>query len=254
VRDPLAQASGGLSRQLDTLEIPLERLDRIREPLGVTLNDLLLAAVTGMLAAYHRERGVSVRALRCLVPMNLRGRDARDELGNRVGLISVWLPLAERNPARRLRALERQTRTAKRDRRGAASPFLMEAVALLPGVAFRWLARHSLGRVNAVCTNIRGPHEACQLAGQRVSGLFPFAPVVEGTPLAVAALSYAGMLEVGIDTDRECIRDPERIGELLEAELEAYAALSSRRASTAASARRRCAGPGPHPAAQDAAH
>jgi diacylglycerol O-acyltransferase len=237
VHDPLAEGGSGLSRRLETIEVPLERVEQTATRLGATLNDLLLAVLAGTQGAYHRERGVSVRALRCLVPMNLRSGDERHQLGNRLGLFNVWLPVAERDRGRRLRAIERQTRAAKRDRRGDAAKFLVDAAMLLPGPAFRWLARQSLGRVNTVCTNIHGPREICHLAGRRVRALFPFAPVVEGTPLVIAALSYAGKLAIGIDTDQECIPDPERIRALLEAELAGYAAFASGRSAPKARAR-----------------
>lgn len=46
-RDPLAVEGSGLSRRLDVAEVPLGRLKKIKEPLGVSLNDLVLAALAG---------------------------------------------------------------------------------------------------------------------------------------------------------------------------------------------------------------
>ncbi len=231
IEDPLARGGSGLSRRLDTLELPLERLRKIKAPLGATLNDLVLTALAGTLGAYYRERRVRVSELSCMVPMNLRGRDERDTLGNRVGTFQIMLPLRESRPERRLARIARQTGDAKRDRRGAAAPFLAQPLGLLPGLAFRWLAREALSRVNVCCTNVPGPAERRYLAGATVDGLFPFVSVVEGMPLAVALLSYAGRLEIGIDTDPEAIPDAHRIAELFEQsldELEALAQASGR--------------------------
>jgi WS/DGAT/MGAT family acyltransferase len=220
VRDPLAVPGSGLSRRLDVAELPLERLRKIKGQLGVTLNDLVLAALAGALHAYHRERRVRADVLSCMVPMNLRGRDERDALGNRVGMFRIALPVGEGNPASRLAAIAEQTRAAKADRRGAAAPLLVEALALVPGPALRWIARRSLGRVNVACTNVPGVAEPRWMAGARVASIFPFASVVEGTPLVIALLSYADRMEVGIDTDPEAIPDPERIGTLFAAALD----------------------------------
>jgi diacylglycerol O-acyltransferase / wax synthase len=219
VRDPLAEACGGLSRRFDIMRIPLARLQAIKEPLGVTINDVVLAMLAGTLGAYHRERGIRIDTLNCMVPMNLRSRDERDALGNRVGTFVVRLPVGERPAARRLEIVTRQTRAAKSDRRGAASPMLLQAVSLLPGFAFRWIARQSLGKVNVACTNVPGVPEPRYMAGARVDALYPFASVVEGTPLVVALLSYAGVMHVGIDTDPEAIPDPERLHALFDAGL-----------------------------------
>jgi WS/DGAT/MGAT family acyltransferase len=220
--DPLAVPGSGLSRRLDVAEIPLERLRAIKSAFDVTLNDLVLAALAGAVGAYHRERRVHADALACLVPMNLRGSDEREALGNRVGMFRIALPVGERDAQRRLARIVEQTRAAKSDRRAAAAPLLVEALALLPGPAMRWIAQRSLGRVNVACTNVPGVAEPRALAGVAIESIFPFASVVEGTPLVVALLSYAGRMEIGVDTDPEAIPDPQRVTELFEAALREY--------------------------------
>jgi WS/DGAT/MGAT family acyltransferase len=215
IRDPLAASSSGLSRRLDVMDVPLERLRKIKAPLGVTINDVVLTVLAGALGRYHRERRVRARELHCMVPMNLRGRDERDALGNRVGVFGIVLPIAEKDPARRLERIVTQTRAAKSDRRGAAAPLFVQAATLLPGGVFRWMARRSLGRVNVACTNVPGVREPRWIGEAKVEAIYPFASVVEGTPLVMALLSYAGTMDIGIDTDPEAIPDPHRIAELL---------------------------------------
>ena len=85
----------------------------------------------------------------------------------------------------------------------------------------------SLGRVNIACTNVPSIGEPRRMAGTMVEAIYPFASVVEGTPLVVAMLSYAGRMDVGIDTDPEAIPDPHRIAELFEDELAAYERISN---------------------------
>jgi WS/DGAT/MGAT family acyltransferase len=228
IRDPLAASSSGLSRRLDVMELSLERLRKLKAPLGVTLNDVVLTALAGALGRYHRERRVRVEALHCMVPMNLRGRDEHDALGNRVGVFGIVLPVAEKSTARRLERIVAQTRAAKSDRRGAAAPLFVQAATLLPGGAFRWMARRSLGRVNVACTNVPGVKEGRWIGEARVEAIFPFASVVEGTPLVMALLSYAGRMDVGIDTDPEAIPDPHRILELFAEALDDLEGLSKR--------------------------
>jgi WS/DGAT/MGAT family acyltransferase len=227
VRDPLAEGSPGISRRLDVMDLPIERLRKIKAPLGVTLNDVVLAALASTLRAYHRERRTHVERLNCMVPMNLRGRGEREALGNRVGTFNIVLPLGEARPERRLERIVEQTRAAKSDKRGAAMPFLAEGMRWLPGGALRFIARRNLGRYNVACTNVPGVAERRYLAGARVDAIYPFASPVEGTPLVMALLSYAGALHVGIDTDPEAIPDPHRIAELFEAGLAELEALGA---------------------------
>jgi WS/DGAT/MGAT family acyltransferase len=220
VRDPLAVQGSGLSRRLDVAEIPLERLRKIKAALGVSINDVVLAALAGALRAYHQERHVHARELVCMVPMNLRSRDEHDTLGNRVGMFNILLPVGEPRVERRLARVVEQTRAAKANRRGAAAPFLVEGLTLLPGAALRWVARRAIGRVNVACTNVPGVGEPRWMAGARVDAIYPFASVLEGTPLVMALLSYAGRMQIGIDTDPEAIPDPHRITALFEEALE----------------------------------
>lgn len=225
-RDPLSRGSAGISRRFDVLDLSLEQLRKLRAPLDATINDLVLAALAGALAAYYGERGLSLQRLKCMVPMNLRGRDERDTMGNRVGMFNVQLPVGDEPPEERLRLIREQTRAAKQDQRGAAGPLLVEMLTALPGGVFRWLARGAIGQVNVSCTNVPGVRRPRYMAGARVEAIYPFASVVEGTPLVMALLSYAGTLHVGIDTDPEAIPDPQRIAELFQASLETLQALA----------------------------
>ena len=97
---------------------------------------------------------------------------------------------------------------------------------VLPGAVLRLFARGAVGRVNVACTNVPGTRHPRWMAGARIESIHPFASVVEGTPLVMALLSYAGKMEIGIDTDPEAIPDPHRIAALFGAaqdELEALA-------------------------------
>jgi WS/DGAT/MGAT family acyltransferase len=224
--DPLAVPTSGLARRLDVMDLSLARLRKIKAPLGVTLNDLVLAVLTGAIAGYHRERRIHCERLNCLVPMNLRGKGERDTLGNRVGNFTVVLPVGERDRAKRLAHITAQTRAAKTDQRGASAPFLADLLALVPGPVLGFVARRSLGRINVACTNVPGLRERRHIGDAQVEAIYPFASVVEGTPVVVALLSYAGNLCVGIDTDPEAIPHPERIPELFAEELDAMEKLA----------------------------
>lgn len=234
IPDPLLRGStSGLSRRFDVMQVPIERLRRIKEPLGATLNDVVLAALAGCVHDYHRRRRVRTEVLNCMVPMSLRGGEDRDGLGNRVGMFSILLPVGEKDPAKRLEAIVAQTHRAKSDKRSAAYPMLMQLLAVVPGVAFRYLARQALGRVNLVCTNVPGVAERRYVGGAAIEALYPLVAIVEGTPLVMALLSYAGEMNVGIDTDPEAIPDPHRLGEMFAHALDELEALAEARRAAA---------------------
>ena len=211
IHDPLADATTGIGRRLDGLTFSMARLRRIKEALGVTLNDVILTVVSGAVGRYHVYRGVHVDELHCMVPISLRQEGERHALGNRVGMCNVALPVSEPDALIRLDVIRRQTTAAKNDRRGAAYPLVMRALTFMPSAVFRLLAQAVTGRINLVCTNVPGPPTTRYLAGAKIEAMYPFAPVAVGTPLSVAVLSYADVCGIGIDTDPAAIPDPERL-------------------------------------------
>lgn len=219
--DPLARRATGIGRRLDGLTMPLPRLLKIKEALGVTLNDLMLTIVAGAVGQYYRRHRLAVDQLHCMVPISLRRDEERHLLGNRVGMCNVALPIGERDPLQRLAYIREQTMAAKRDRRGSAYPFLMRLLTLTPSFVIRALAQATTGRINLIVTNVPGPPEVRYLAGARIDAIYPYAPVTLGLPLAIALLSYADTYGIGIDTDPSAIPDPDLLRHfLLEAEEE----------------------------------
>ncbi len=216
----------GIGRRLAVATVDLERLRRIRTRLGVTINDVVLTAVAGALASYERDTRGLPEALQCMVPMSLRTAEERGTLGNRVGGFSVALPLRARSIDRRLAAIRAQTHRAKSDGHGATYGLLMQLAAYAPPLLFRAGAQLAAGKVHLICTNVPGPPARRYLAGARIEAVHPFAPVLRGTPLAIALMSYAGTVGIGVDSDPAAIPDPERVARLLEREvtaLERYA-------------------------------
>jgi diacylglycerol O-acyltransferase len=221
IHDPLADPTTGIGRRLDGMTWSLPRLRRIKDALGVTLNDVVLTAVSGAVGRYHDHRGVHVDALQCMVPINLRQDYERHALGNRVGMCNIALPVGEADPLARLAIIREQTTAAKVDRRGVAYPLLMRVLALMPSVAFRLIAQALTGRINLICTNVPGPPATRYLAGAKIEAIYPFAPVTVGTPLSIALLSYGDSFGIGIDTDPAAVPDPQLLHRYLEAEIEA---------------------------------
>jgi NRPS condensation-like uncharacterized protein len=107
---PLRGESGEAKRAAWSAPIPLDDIKTIGRRLGGTVNDVLLTGITGALRRYLQDReeplaGIEVHAL---VPVSLRPRGTEAELGNRIGVIFVPLPVDIPDPADRLRELKGQ--------------------------------------------------------------------------------------------------------------------------------------------------
>jgi WS/DGAT/MGAT family acyltransferase len=223
----------GVARRLATLVVELARLRHIGRRLDATLNDVVLTAVAGALGAYEELGRRGPRELQCMVPMSLRNHEDRQALGNRVGGFTVSLPIREPNATARLARIQAQTRRAKSDGHAAAFKAMMQAAAYVPPVLFRAAGQLVSGKLHLLCSNVPGPPTPRYLAGARIESVHPFAPVMRGTPLSIALMSYAGQVGFGIDSDPVELPDPERIAMLLQREFAALDRVAARRAGIA---------------------
>jgi len=82
-------------------------------------------------------------------------------------------------------------------------------MATVPGVGFRIMAQQIIGRSNMICTNIPGPSTVRYLGGAKIEAIYPFAPIMIGTPLSLALVSYGDSYGLGFDTDPGAIPDPD---------------------------------------------
>jgi diacylglycerol O-acyltransferase / wax synthase len=189
----------GPTRRLAVVREPLDDLRQTGHALGVTVNDLLLAAVTAGLRHLLSARGEDVNALllRASVPAaTAAGMQAS-------GIMLVDLPVSEADPLRRLASIHAATTRAKR--RLHSGPADVTAAVHLPiplaRLGMRWLRRFGGTRVNLFVTDVPGPATPLWLAGARMLAAVPVAPLVQHVGLGVAALSYAGELAVAVHTD-----------------------------------------------------
>lgn len=218
--DPLAALSTGVGRRLAGIALPLARVQQMKAALGVSLNDVVLLAATGALERYHRSRGITPRPLACVVPMSLRDPGERDGLGNHVGAFRVMLPLDETTLEDRLARIHQQTRPAKEARQGVAYGALMSLISIVPAAALRALSQQVSGRVHLICSNVPGPRVQRYIGGARIDAVLPFAPLMFGTPVSIALMSYGDCLGFGIDSDPAAIPDTHRLRGYLESEFE----------------------------------
>ena len=211
----------GSTRRLAVVRCPLEELRGSGHALGVTVNDLLLAAVTGGLRQLLLARGDDVDrlTLRTSVPAATReGRQAS-------GIMLVDLPVRERDPLRRLDVIHRATAAQKRSL-SAGAPDITDVLHLplpLARVGMRWLRRFGGTRVNLFVTDVPGPPAPLWLAGARLLEVVPVAPLVQHVGLCVAALSYAGELAVSVHADGS-LTDLELLAEGMAADFAAFRA------------------------------
>jgi WS/DGAT/MGAT family acyltransferase len=197
----------GPHRRIDWRDLELSRVRAVKDRLGGTVNDVVLATVAGALRRFLALRRLDVDALRIRanVPVSLRSRDERGTLGNRIALFMAELPVDEADPLKRLARVHETMERLKHSRQALGAEVLAAASewtsATLLSLAVRTSAR---GRpYNLVVTNVPGPQLPLYLLGARMERCYPVVNLQPNQGLGVGLFSYAGTLGWGFTADRD---------------------------------------------------
>jgi WS/DGAT/MGAT family acyltransferase len=202
--------------------IALDAVKAIGHAVDATVNDILLAAVTGALRRYLRGRGALVDGLdlRAAVPVNLRPANEHPTLGNHFGLIFLALPVGADDPLDRLVDLKQRMQALK----GSAEALVTFGVLNLMGVLSSELQDVAVSlfgaKATAVVTNVPGPRQTIYMAGAPARELMFWVPQSGRLGLGVSIISYAGQVRLGVATDLGLVSDPEAIVKAFHEEFE----------------------------------
>jgi diacylglycerol O-acyltransferase len=195
-------------RRVAFAELPLADVRRIREVLGGTANDVVLAVTSGAMRKFFAQRGEELdSSLVAMVPISVRSESERDALGNRVSALLVSLASGVEDAAARLQHIRLGMQSAKEQSRSIGSEvFAGWAEVIFPAVATR-LSRlvtnlrvfdHLAPIFNLVVSNVPGPDFPLYLAGARMVAMYPIGPIVEGVGVNVTVFSYLDTMYVGV--------------------------------------------------------
>jgi diacylglycerol O-acyltransferase len=198
-------------------EVPLAEVKAIKSTCGTSVNDVILALVTATMRRYLQLHGdpVKGRLLRMMVPVNLRGSDSPGELGNRISLVPVTVPLDIRDPRKLLAAVHKRTELIKRAHAAELVSLAGGLIGMFPTSA-QALAGHILSRLpftpfNMVCTNVPGPQYPLYLLGHKMLHCYPYVPVGGEMALNCAILTYNGTAYFGFSGDVYAAPDLRRL-------------------------------------------
>jgi WS/DGAT/MGAT family acyltransferase len=207
-------------------EIPMADVKAIREAFGGTHNDVVLTLVTSAIRRYAELHGDPVRRrlLRIMVPVNVRGGNRPGDLGNRISLLPVTIPLDIRNARKLLAAVRERMEFLKRahvaELVGLAGGLVGTTPTLLQAFAGPMASQLPITPFNLVCTNIPGPQSPLYLLGHKMLQWYPYVPVGGDMAVNCAVLSYNGNTYFGIAGDVHAAPDLNRLEKFLRLSLE----------------------------------
>jgi WS/DGAT/MGAT family acyltransferase len=215
IRVPSSIINGptGASRAYTYSRFPLADFRLVKDTFGGTINDAILAAVSGGLRNFLIARGEDPddpdNALQALCPVSIRDSSERTALGNRLALLLVKLPVDERVPEKRMERVRATVDRLKARRQAVGADFLLNLAGFAPSTLHAMVARASLRQIgfNLVVTNVPGPQFPLYFRGARLIEAFPVAFLYEGQYVAIAIFSYMGWLNFGYLSDAHGLPD-----------------------------------------------
>ena len=214
----------GVAAKLDDFKL-------VKNTLGGTVNDVVLAVVTGALRSFLISRGRRTEGLelRALVPVSVRTVGERHEGGNRIVVMRGPLPVYIEDPLERLRFVRHAMDGLKESKQALGAEVIAGAQNFAPPTILAQASRlnFSTRLFNLIVTNVPGPQFPLYVLGRRMERVFPVAFLPENHALAVAIMSYAGEMNFGLLGDFDALPDIEQIGDSIAEELATLVELAS---------------------------
>jgi diacylglycerol O-acyltransferase / wax synthase len=229
----------GPHRRYTWVDADLAQFKAIKNELGGTLNDVVLAAVTLSLGRFLRRRGEETDGLvlRAMVPVSVRADAQRGVLGNRVAAMWAPLPVGDQDPKAVLSEISEAMRGLKESGQAVGAQALTSLADFAPPTIMSQAARlQSRQRFfNLVVTNVPGPQIPLYLLGRHLQAFYPVVPLAHHQALGIAIMSYDGRLGFGLLGDYDAMADLEDLA----ADLEVAIASLSRAAGVKTRTRKR---------------
>jgi diacylglycerol O-acyltransferase / wax synthase len=205
----------GPHRRFTWVRMTLTDVKAIKNSLGGTVNDVMLAIVTGALSRDLRRRGVDVRGLelKAMVPVSVRADEARGALGNQVAAMMAPLPVGSEDPVIRYETISTSMRKLKEGGQAVGARVLTDLTGFAPpnimSQAARVVARQRF--FNVVVTNVPGPQFGLYLMGREMIEAFPMVPLLDNQAVGVAIMSYNGRISFGLVGDYDVMSDLDQL-------------------------------------------
>ena len=213
----------GPHRRIKVVRADLDELKLIKNAFGTTVNDVVLAVVTGALAYFLQSRGRRTEGieLKAAVPVSVRSDDQRGALGNQLTQMMAPLPVFLDDPVERLEYVKQAMDGLKESRQALGASTIASLQGFAPPTIHAQASRLNFsGRFfNLLVTNVPGPQVPLYVLGHRMKEIFPIPFLAGERALAIAIMSYDGKVGFGLLGDYDALPDLDVVAEGIEASL-----------------------------------
>ncbi len=207
-------------RRFVTVRRSLAEHRTVRDAHGGTVNDVILATVTGGLRSWLMTRAESLgglRQVRAVVPVSVHDAELEaTSLGTQIAPHFVDLPVGEPSPVVRLHQVSYSFKAHKDTGRAVAANRIAGISGFAPStfhaIGSRVAAAEMRRGFQLSVTNVPGPQSPLYAAGAVMEQTYPVPPLLPGHALAIGVTSYDGSVFYGVTADRDLVPDAEVFG------------------------------------------
>jgi WS/DGAT/MGAT family acyltransferase len=213
-------------------QLSLDRIKAIKNELGITVNDVVVALCASALRSWLLERDeLPDDPLVAMVPVSVRTQEQMGTFGNRVSAMFAPIPTDEPDAVERLRRSHEVLRAAKERHRALPATLLQDATQFIPPAVFARAARVVTQlaaapgvrpALNLVISNVPGPRVPLYCGGAELVANYPVSVIADGVGLNITCMSYLDHVDFGIVVDREQVDDAWPLMDGLQAALEEF--------------------------------
>ena len=197
----------GRQRRYTWARASLEDVKTIKRQLGGTVNDVVLAAISGGFRTLLLARGEQPgpHMVRSLVPVSLRAPGEEDVYENQVSAVLADLPVHVADPAERLAAVRAELQTLKASKEAMVGEALTTLGRYTPFPLASWWVRLGFGLpqrdIVTVTTNVPGPRQPLYGMGRQILEIIPYVPIATTLRTGISIFTYSGNVTFGITGD-----------------------------------------------------
>ncbi|NKQ51841.1 wax ester/triacylglycerol synthase family O-acyltransferase [Amycolatopsis sp. K13G38] len=230
----------GHLRHYELAHASLPEIVGIAKAFGVTVNDVVLAAVSGAFRTVLLDRGEepAPNSLRTLVPVSVRSGEPA-AMDNQVSLMLPLLPVDLPDPVLRLVAVHRRLAVLKAHKEAQAGLAVTTSAQWGPFAPVAWAVRAAAKlpqrNIVTVTTNVPGPRGSLSVLGREIAELYPYVPIALRLRTGIAVLTYRDRMSFGITADLDSAPKTHLLAEAVERDIAALAEAAHAKAGAASS-------------------
>ncbi|MGB4958311.1 MAG: wax ester/triacylglycerol synthase family O-acyltransferase, partial [Saprospiraceae bacterium] len=203
-------------RKWNSAILSFSRVQTLKNIMGTTLNDVLLAICAGALRRYLDEKGkLPEKSMVAMIPISTRD-SAQESFDNQITAMLVQIATHIKDPIERLETIHENTNRGKTYQGAIGAKTLSNMADAIPfGIANQAARLYSKFHVsemhnpvfNVAITNVPGPSMPLYINGHKMVAVMGSAPIIDGMGLIITILSYDGNITISPISDTNSMPD-----------------------------------------------